>query len=217
MTTKVSDKHKKIKASLGFGKLLDPDLLKRLYAIRDALTDNKAFPTPTVDMASFKTAIDTFSALMTDALDGGKKAISAARKQRELVIKMATQLGHYVEAACNNDLAIFNTGGFTANSNTRTPPQPLKGASFKWVDRGHNTGEVRVRVTTIPGAVAYDVRYAVLNKDGTVGTWTSLTLPGPKTATFSNLTPGTTYSFQVRALGKLGYSDWSDSTNFICA
>jgi hypothetical protein len=28
-----------------------------------------------------------------------------------------------------------------------------------------------------------------------------------------NLTPGTTYSFQVRALSKLGYSGWSDSAN----
>ena len=41
-------------------------------------------------------------------------------------------------------------------------------------------------------------------------------LPGPKTTTISNLTPGTTYQFQVRGLGKLGYSDWSDPVNFIC-
>ena len=26
----------------------------------------------------------------------------------------------------------------------------------------------------------------------------------------NNLTPGGTYTFQVRAYGKLGYSDWSD-------
>ncbi len=26
----------------------------------------------------------------------------------------------------------------------------------------------------------------------------------------SNLTPGTTYTFQVRALGRLGYTNWSD-------
>lgn len=27
----------------------------------------------------------------------------------------------------------------------------------------------------------------------------------------ANLTPGTTYAFQVRALGPLGYTDYSDS------
>ena len=34
--------------------------------------------------------------------------------------------------------------------------------------------------------------------------------------TISNLTPGATYAFQVRALGRLGYTDWSDSMTFIC-
>jgi len=29
--------------------------------------------------------------------------------------------------------------------------------------------------------------------------------------TVRNLKPGTIYAFQARALGKLGYTDWSDS------
>ena len=29
--------------------------------------------------------------------------------------------------------------------------------------------------------------------------------------TVTGLTPGTTYAFQMRALGRLGYTDWSDS------
>src|SRR2546421_315536 len=136
MTTTVSDKVKKIKAVLGFGGMSDTDLLKRLDAIRDGMTGNAAFPSPPVDMAMFKTAIDLFNTLVTDALDGGKKTISAKRKQREVVIKIATQLGHYVEAASNNELATFNTSGFVAVTNTRTPPQPLNAGSFKYVDRG---------------------------------------------------------------------------------
>ena len=31
-------------------------------------------------------------------------------------------------------------------------------------------------------------------------------------ARVEGLMPGTTYAFQVRALGRLGYTDWSDST-----
>jgi len=38
----------------------------------------------------------------------------------------------------------------------------------------------------------------------------------PEETTISNLTPGATYAFQVRALGRLGYTDWSDSMTFIC-
>jgi hypothetical protein len=32
----------------------------------------------------------------------------------------------------------------------------------------------------------------------------------------NGLTPGTTYAFQVRVRGPLGYTDWSDSVTFMC-
>jgi hypothetical protein len=46
---------------------------------------------------------------------------------------------------------------------------------------------------------------------------TSVTLFSPKAAPFNKLPPATTYAFQVGALGKLGYTDWSDSMTFVCA
>jgi hypothetical protein len=39
---------------------------------------------------------------------------------------------------------------------------------------------------------------------------------GSKKITISNLTPGANYAFQIRALGRLGYNDWSDPITFIC-
>lgn len=217
MTTTVSDKVKKIKAVLGFGTVPDADLLKQLDAVLAGMTGNGSFPTPPVDMASFKTGLDTYDTLVTDALDGGKKAISASRKQREVVIKMATQLGHYVEAASNNDLATFNTSGFVAASNTRTPPQPLTGASIKYVDRGPNTGQVVIKPAPQSGAIAFDLQYSPVPAAGATPNWVNLPLPGSKVVTVANLTPGTNYQFQIRALGRLGYSDWSDVVTFICA
>ena len=217
MTTTVTSKPKKIKPLLSFQRTSDADLIKQLEAILAGLTGNAAFSTPPVDMATFKTALDTFSVLVTDALDGGKKVISAKRKQREVLIKIAQQLGHYVEAAADNDLATFNTSGFIAASNVRTPPQPLTNATFQYIDRGPVTGSIVVKVTSLAGAVSYDVRYAVVGAGGVLGPWTTKTLPGAKTATFNDLTAGSTYAFQVRGLGRLGYSDWSDSMTFICA
>jgi hypothetical protein len=35
-------------------------------------------------------------------------------------------------------------------------------------------------------------------------------MPSKKGVVVTGLTPGTTYLFQVRGLGKLGYSDFSD-------
>ena len=93
MTTKV----KKIKAKIGFHGTTDADVLKQLNTVHDGMNGNPAFPTPTVDMPTFKTGIDLFTVLITDAEDGGKKAISAKNKQREVMIKDVTVLGHYVE------------------------------------------------------------------------------------------------------------------------
>lgn len=132
----MSTKVKKIRASLGFGKTSDADLLKVLEAVLNGMTNNAAYPNPPVAMVDFKSAIDSFSVLVTDALDGGKKVISAKKKQREAVIKQVTLLGHYVEAACNDDVATFDTSGFTAVTTVRTPVQPLSGAKITWVDRG---------------------------------------------------------------------------------
>jgi hypothetical protein len=213
MTTKV----KKIKALLGFHGTTDTDLLRRLNTAHDGVNGNPAFSTPPVDMATFKSGIDSLTVLVTDAQDGGKKAISAKNKQRELMIKQYTLLGHYVEAACNDDPATFNTSGFVAASVGRVPPKPLPPASIDWIDRGSVTGDVVVKVKSIPKAISDDLHYGVVASPGTLpASWTTINLPGSKKVTISNLTPGANYAFQVRALGRLGHTDWSDPMMFIC-
>jgi hypothetical protein len=213
MTTKV----RKLKALLGFQSTSDPDLLKQLNAVYGSMNGNPAFSAPPVDMPSFKTGIDKFTVLVTDAEDGGKRAITAMKKQREEMIRQVTLLGHYVEAVSNGDLASFSTSGFVVATTSRAAPQPLSLASFAWVDRGPAAGGVEVKVKRLPGALSYDVRYGVVAAGGAPpASWTNLTLPGAKKAIIANLTPGANYAFQVRALGRLGYTDWSDSTTFIC-
>ena len=213
MTTKV----RKLKALLGFKGMSDTDLIQQLTTVEKGLTGNPNFPNTPVDLATFKSGIDTLIVLVTDAADGSKKAITAKNKQREVMIKQITLLGHYVGLASNDDPAIFATSGFVAASTTRVPPQPLPAASIDWVDRGPVTGSVVIKVKALPKAVSYDLHYGVVTALGMLPTsWTLLTLPGSKKATIWNLTPGAIYAFQVRALGRLGYTDWSDPITFIC-
>jgi hypothetical protein len=48
-------------------------------------------------------------------------------------------------------------------------------------------------------------------------TWTEQAITSVKSATtVSHLTPGTVYAFQVKALTKSGYTDWSDSVTMMC-
>jgi len=213
MTTKI----KKLKALLGFNKTSDADLLKQLNTVHDGMNGNSAFATPPVDMTVFKTGIDLFNTLVTDAEDGGKKAVSAKNKQREVMVKQVTLLGHYVEAASNDDLAAFKTSGFVPAPSSRTPPEPLPPASIEWIDRGPATGQIVVKPKGLPKALNYDLHYGLVANAGTPpATWITLNLPGSKKLTISNLTPGATYAFQIRAMGRLGYTDWSDPMTFIC-
>jgi len=207
-----------IKAKLGLHKVSDTDAGKAFMTSYEGLLNNPKFPTPPVDLATYKSGIDQFSALVIDAEDGGKKAISAKNKQRIVVIKMYTLLGHYVETACNDDLATFNTSGFTQVApRVKTAPQPLTEAKFSSIDRGANSGDVVVLPEKQTGAVAYDVRYALEGNGGVLGQWTIVTVTKPKKVTISGLTLAGIYQFQIRALGVLGYTDWMDTKTFVVA
>ncbi len=213
MTTKV----KKLKALLGFHTTSDTDLIQQLLNVHKGMDGNPAFSNTPVDMAAFKSGIDTLAVLVTDAADGSKKAIAAKNKQREGMIKQVTLLGHYVEAASNDDPATFSTSGFVAAPMDRVPPQPLAPASIERIVRGPVSGALVVKVRALPKALSYDLQYGVVANPGTLpASWTTLPLPGSKKVTISNLTPGANYAFQVRALGRLGHTDWSDPITFIC-
>src|SRR5437868_7100364 len=186
-----------IKAKLGLHKVSDSDTVKALMTAYQGLLNNPKFPTLPVDLASYKSGIDQYIALIIDAEDGGRKAISARDKQRVVVIKMYTQLGHYVEAACNDDLATFNTSGFKQVAvKVKTVPQPLTEAKFNWIDRGPNSGDVVVLPEKQTGAVAYDVRYALEGAGGVLGSWTIVTVTKPRKVTISGLTRAGIYQFQ---------------------
>jgi hypothetical protein len=207
-----------IKAKLGMHGVADMDVVTALMSAYNGVLNNSAYANSPIDLVLFKAGIDKFSALIVDAEDGGKRSISAKDKQRVAVIKMYTQLGHYVQAACNDDMATFVTSGFTAAAKrTMAAPVPLTEVSFSSIDRGPNSGDVVVKLEYQKGVLAFFVRYALQGADGTLGPWATLTITKPRTGTISGLTMAGIYQFQVRALGVLGYTDWMDTKTFVVA
>lgn len=205
-----------IRALLGLGMAKDGVVSSSVGAVLTGMTNNTAYPTPPVSMADLKTGLDTFNTSVSDAEDGGKKAVAARDKARAAVIKLYRVLGHYVEANCNDDMATFMTSGFQPVPTKRTPPAPLAVPFVRNLDHG-TTGQLLVTITPIPKALSYELRYGAVVAGAAPATWTTDVLTKAKQAYPINaLTPGTIYAFQVRALGKVGFTDWSDSTTLMC-
>ena len=200
-----------IEPALGVTQIPDGDLLSRLNAVHEGMLNNPVYPNPPVDMAGFKAAIDAYTAAAAAALDGGKSAIVARDQRRRDAIIMLRLLGHYVEAACKNDMKTFLSSGFVA-APSRQPaaPQPVSAPSIVRVNQG-SSGQLLVTIQPVARARSYELRYAPVPAAAraTVN-WTRIVVASTKPATpINNLTPGGNYTFQARAFGKLGFSDWS--------
>jgi hypothetical protein len=200
---------KKLKVLFDFLRLPADDFVSRLTQIHDKMNGNAAFSNPPVDLAAFLAAISTFAAFVVVALDGSKQAIAIKKKQRAGLVKMAEQLGHYVEAASNHDPVTFTSSGFQIRSTARIPQAPLAQPVIDSVDQG-KTGEMLVTVSPVVNARIYEVEFAPVTTNGAAPVWTKITIAtARKSVPVENLTPGTTYMFHVRAFGTPGFTDWS--------
>jgi len=84
------------------------------------------------------------------------------------------------------------------------------------VDQG-NTGQLLVTIRPVAKPRVYELRYAAVPAAAGVLTWTTTLLATAKPSpAVNNLTPGVTYTFQVRAFGKLDYSEWSALVQRMC-
>ena len=186
-------------------------------AIITGLTNNPAFPAPTVDLKSVQAAADDLNAALAAQAHGGIAATAEKNNKQEALIVLLRKLKHYVEDNCGNDLAVLLSSGFQAAAATRDR-SPLANPSILSIDFG-NSAELVLKVTPIARAKCYEVRSAAIGAGNVPGSWQTAGLfTAARSMTIANLVPGTTYVFQVRAVGgSTGYSDWSNPVSRMCA
>jgi hypothetical protein len=105
----------------------------------------------------------------------------------------------------------FLLSGFTPRTKTRTAPQQVHPPSLR-IQHGP-TGTLRVKLSGAdPQAWSHEVEYAAIGADGVVGKWMSQPVTSSMSlVSVTGLTPGVTYTFHARSLGRLGFSEWTDS------
>lgn len=207
---------KRLRISYSFTRGNNAVVLGCGQSVANALDGNTLFTKTPVELPLLKTTLNTYSIAIGDAVDGGTRAIVERDRLRAEVIKMLRSLAHYVETTCHDDLTGLLSSGFEQLIVTRSAPQPLEPTSIRRIDQG-NTGQLLLKVANSPKAWSYELRYAPLEPSGAPGTWESQAVTSVHSLIPCNgLKPGTTYAFQVRALGRLGFSDWSDTVTRMC-
>ena len=200
-----------------FAKQSAEQLITMAGAIIAGLTDNPAFPSPTVDLKAVQAATDELKAALAAQPNGGPAATAEKNNKKEALIALLRKLKHYVEDGCNNDLALLLSSGFQAAVANRTR-SPLANPAIFNVNFG-NSSELVMKVSPIAHAKCYEVRSAAVGSGSVPGPWQAAGLyTNSRAMTIAGLVPGTTYVFQVRAIGgSTGYSDWSNPVSRMCA
>ncbi len=199
-----------------FTKQSADQLVTMAGAIVTGLTDNPAFPAPTVDLKAVQAAADELNvALVARAGGGGTTATAEKRNKQKALISLLRKLKHYAEDNCGNDVAVLLSSGFQAASTTRDY-SPLAIPSILSLNLG-NRGELLLKISPIARAKCYEVQMAEMGAVNVPGSWKNAGVYTSSRITIADLVPGTTYVFQVRAIGSSGYTDWSNPVSRMCA
>lgn len=203
-------KMSQLRVLLSFAKASDHALEETANSVHTKLYGNAVYPSPPVTALDLQAAITAFTLAIAAADQGGPEDTADKNEKREVLIELLRKLAEYVQEKHNNILSDLLSSGFEAVSTNRAAV-PLETPSIKDIVNQH-TGQLKVRIQTVPNARAYEVRYALIAPDGTPGAWMDggiftdsrqLIVPG--------LTPGANYLFAVRGIGgSTQYSDWSN-------
>jgi hypothetical protein len=205
--SKQNEKEKQMKinnrVSYSFTKLSDAAIADFTDVIINGLTGNAGFPTLPVPLATLGTQKADYLVKLAAAADGGKLATAEKNEARAVLEESLRQLAAYVQSLANNDLTLLLSSGFQPVSTNRAQ-SPLEKPVVLNIDNQSST-KFTVRVQPVVNARAYEAQY----KNG--GGWLPAgVFTNSRRIEIGDLTPGTSYTVQIRAVGgSTGYSDWS--------
>ena len=197
-----------LRVSLSFARLPDAELDNFAQGVIAGMTGNAAYASPPVTLVNLQTARNDFTAKIAAAQTGGPPDTAAKNNSRQTLLGLLRQLASYVQINCNNDMATLLSSGFQVMSTNRAQSQLEQPQSLS-IKNG-TSGQLVASVDPVKNTSMYEGRIK-----GATGDWQPSIFTGDSQhITFNGLTPGQTYTVQVRALGgSTGQSDWSDPSS----
>jgi hypothetical protein len=193
------------RVALSFAQLSDAKLDDFTQNIIASLTGNASFPTPTVPPADLSSALSTFTATLAATAQGGTQATAAKNAARDALVALLRKEANYVQGIASTDLAMLLSSGFEAINSNRSQ-SPLDKPSIVQINNEAST-QLVLRLQPVDNARSYEVRVSY----GANGWQAAGVFTQARRVVLTNLTPGTNYNIQARAVGgSTGYSDWSD-------
>ncbi len=196
---------KTLKVALGFDRLSDGAMSAVANTVITNMTGIAAYNKPPVAYSDASKALDTFDKAMAAAMDGGTALTAAKNAAREALTAILRKLAAYVQIVADGDMALLLSSGFSAVTPGRTQVK-LAVPTILSVDN-EGTTKFNVRLQSVSNARSYEVRAI----NGATTPAASVIATQARRIILGNLTPGTTYTLQARAIGgSEGSSEWSD-------
>lgn len=191
------------KVSYAFVQLPDTAIADYTDTVIAALTGNAGFPNLPLSLAVLGTQKLDYLAKLAATAQGGTLATAAKNDAWNVLVTSLRQTAAYVQSVASQDLTLLLSSGFQAASTNRAQ-SPLDAPVVLGIDNGTSTQFI-VRAQPVANAKSYEAQ--VKNGGGWLpaGVFTQA-----RRMEIDNLTPGSIYTVQVRAIGgSTGSSDWS--------
>ncbi|MGA9452628.1 MAG: fibronectin type III domain-containing protein [Verrucomicrobiia bacterium] len=196
---------KSLKVALNFNRMNDGDLSKFTNNVITCMTGNASFSKPPVAPADLGKLLDALDKTVAAATDGGITLTAAKNAAREALLAALRKIAAYVQIVADQDEALLLTSGFSPVNMSRS--QSKLDVPLVVSVENEGTTKLTVHLKPVANARSYEVRAV----NGAATPAASVISTQARRVVLGNLTPGTTYNIQARAVGgSEGYSEWSD-------
>lgn len=194
-------------------KYSDEGISTYAQSIKNDLTDNPNFPSPSPTLTEIQKGIDELNIAIVNSKNGTKEDTVIKKNKRAALETLLKKLANYVQDTSNGDEAMILSSGFDIVRKA-APVGPLPRVTGIEITAGTSRGSLNLKWDVVENAYTYNIEYIEVPSSETSvrkrlsTSRSSITIP--------NLKRGQLYAFQIVAVGTDPTQNWSDEvTSFV--